>query len=262
MAERGSLKKESKKKEIPSNVSENKSIDNIRSSGNISDDHPLHSNRVVLIFSGGMDSTTLLYRLLHENKEVFTLSFNYGQKHIREVDAAKKTAIKLNVPHKVVDLSSLKDSGLFGSSSLTSYQPVPEGHYAAENMKSTVVPNRNMIMLSMALAYAITLDAAGVYYAAHAGDHAIYPDCRPAFVDAMQDVSLVCHYYPITIEAPYLYVTKSEILAEGLKLGVDYSLTWTCYKGGQKACGKCGSCTERLEAFQKNKVKDPLQYES
>lgn len=256
------MKKVSKKKEIPSEILDNKFPINNKSPESVSNDHPVYSNRVVLILSGGMDSTTLLYRLLHENKEIFTLSFNYGQKHIRELEVAKKTTAKLNVPHKIIDLSQLRDSGLFGSSSLVSNLPVPEGHYAAENMKSTVVPNRNMIMLSMALAYAITLDAVAVYYAAHAGDHAIYPDCRPAFVDAMQNVSLLCHYYPITIEAPYLYVTKSEILAEGLKLGVDYSLTWTCYKGGQKACGKCGSCVERLEAFQKNNIKDPLPYES
>jgi 7-cyano-7-deazaguanine synthase len=116
-------------------------------------------------------------------------------------------------------------------------------------------------MLSMAIAYAISNGAGTVYYGAHSGDHAIYPDCRPQFVDRMNAVANVCHYFPVTIEAPYLHITKADILKEGLQLKVDYGKTWTCYKGGVKACGKCGSCTERLEAFAINHVKDPLEYE-
>ena len=225
------------------------------------EERPKHPNRCVIILSGGMDSTTLLYRILHEKKDIHALSFNYGQKHKKELDYAKRTCEHLKIPHKIIELNSLTTAGLFGQSSLTSTEAVPEGHYAADNMKSTVVPNRNMIMLSMAVAYAISLECDSVYYGAHAGDHAIYPDCRPVFVEQMQSVAAVCHYFPVKIEAPYLYQTKGDIVAEGTKLGVDYALTWTCYKGGEKACGKCGSCTERLEAFAENGLIDPIQYE-
>lgn len=225
------------------------------------DESPKYPNRCVMILSGGMDSTTLLYRILHEQKEVYALSFNYGQKHKKELECAKKTCESLKISHKVIELNSLTTAGLFGQSSLTSAEAVPEGHYAAENMKSTVVPNRNMIMLSMAVAYAISLDCGSVYYGAHAGDHAIYPDCRPIFVERIQSLAEVCHYFPVQIIAPYLHQTKGDIVAEGTKLGVNYAQTWTCYKGGEKACGKCGSCTERLEAFMQNGIQDPLPYE-
>jgi len=222
---------------------------------------PKYPNRCVIILSGGMDSTTLLYKILQEKKEVYALSFNYGQKHKKELEYAKKTCQSLKISHKIIELNSLTNAGLFGQSSLTSSETVPEGHYAAENMKSTVVPNRNMIMLSMAVAYAISLDCGAVFYGAHAGDHAIYPDCRPIFVERMQLAAEVCHYFPVQIIAPYLHQNKGDIVAEGTKLGVNYAQTWTCYKGGEKACGKCGSCTERLEAFKQNGIQDPLPYE-
>lgn len=116
-------------------------------------------------------------------------------------------------------------------------------------------------MLSVAIGYAINIGANHVYYGAHAGDHAIYPDCRPEFVQAIQNVAELCHYDPIHVHAPYLYIRKDEIVALGLDLGVDYALTLTCYKGNEKACGQCGSCVERLEAFEINKAKDPIEYE-
>jgi len=219
------------------------------------------SDRVVLIASGGLDSTTLLYRLLHENKEVFVITFNYGQKHQKEIECAKKTCTRFGVIQKIVYLEELTRSGIFGDNALTSDRKVPEGHYTDENMTSTVVPNRNMIMLSIAFAYAISVGAEEVYYGAHAGDHDIYPDCRPNFVIAMQSVARLCHYWPIELRVPYLHVPKGEIVTEGLKLNVDYTLTWTCYNGQALACGKCGSCVERLEAFQVNNVIDPLKYQ-
>ncbi len=226
---------------------------------NIKEDLPV-SNRVVIILSGGLDSTTLLHRLLTKKYEIFAVTFNYGQKHSKEIEYAKLTCQKLNIPHKIVSLENINQAGFFGNSSLTSTIDIPEGHYANKNMMSTVVPNRNMIMLSLAIAYAISIKSSEIYYGAHAGDHIIYPDCRPDFVSAMQNVAKYCHYWPIKIQAPYLHITKADIVKEGLQFNVDYSLTWTCYKGEEKACGKCGSCTERLEAFSQNDSKDPIQY--
>ncbi len=218
-------------------------------------------NRVILIASGGLDSTTLMHRLLHEKKEIFALTFDYGQKHSKEINFARKNCEKFDIPHKIISLQELTQAGLFGNSSLTSDREIPEGNYEDENMMSTVVPNRNMIMLSTALAYAISIGAGEIYYGAHAGDHEIYPDCRPSFVGAMQHVARLCHYWPIEIKTPYLHVAKGDIVKEGLKLNVDYSMTWTCYKGGKYACGKCGSCIERLEAFKVNDIEDPLIYQ-
>ena len=216
-------------------------------------------NKAVIILSGGLDSTTLLYDLYAQGKDVHAISFDYGQRHTKEIEMAKKTCEKLGVEHTVVDLSEL--GGILANNALTGEIEMPEGHYADESMKLTVVPNRNMIMLSVAIGYAINIGSNHVYYGAHAGDHAIYPDCRPVFVQAIQTVAEVCHYDPVHVHAPYLYMGKDEIVARGLSLGLDYSTTWTCYKGMDKACGKCGSCVERLEAFALNGVKDPIEYE-
>jgi 7-cyano-7-deazaguanine synthase len=128
-------------------------------------------------------------------------------------------------------------------------------------MKQTVVPNRNMILLSLAVGYAVSLDANEVYYGAHSGDHAIYPDCRPEFVHRMNDVCGIANYTPVKIMTPYIDDSKTAILTDGLKMGLDYSQTWTCYNGREKACGKCGACEERLEAFSENNATDPLEYE-
>ncbi len=220
----------------------------------------MSSPRVVAIYSGGMDSFTLVHRLLREGKSVYTLSFDYGQRHKRELACVRQVCAQLGLDHKVVDISAI--NSLLAGSALTDNIDVPEGHYEEDSMKSTVVPNRNMIMLSLAIGYAVSLKAEAVYYGAHGGDHAIYPDCRPEFVARMNDVSLVANYDPVRVEAPYLYKRKDEILAEGLAMGLDYSLTWTCYNGREKACGKCGSCVERLEAFALNNAVDPLPYET
>ncbi|WP_020407368.1 7-cyano-7-deazaguanine synthase QueC [Hahella ganghwensis] len=216
--------------------------------------------KVVTIFSGGMDSFTLLNQLVAEGKEVYALSFNYGQRHSKELQCAEKVCAQLGVSHKTVDITSI--NSLLAGSSLTDDIDVAEGHYAEENMKSTVVPNRNMILLSLAIGYAVSLKAEAVYYGAHGGDHAIYPDCRPPFVEKMHEVSLLANYEPVAVKAPYLHMTKIDILREGLALGLNYADTWTCYNGREKACGKCGSCVERLEAFAENGVTDPLPYES
>ena len=217
------------------------------------------SQKVVVIFSGGMDSFTVLNLAAKQGLEVFALSFNYGQKHKKELDYAARACTILGVKHKVVDISAINQ--LIGGSSLTSDIEVAEGHYEEESMKSTVVPNRNMILLSMAVGYAVSISANKVYYGAHAGDHAIYPDCRPEFVHKMNAVCAIANYEAVEIVTPYLDVSKTAILTAGLEMGLDYNQTWTCYNGREKACGKCGACQERLEAFTENGISDTLEYE-
>lgn len=217
------------------------------------------SQKVVVIFSGGMDSFTVLNKAVRAGFDVYALSFDYGQRHKKELDYAARACQNLNVHHKIVDISAINQ--LVGGSSLTSDIDIPEGHYEEESMKSTVVPNRNMILLSLAVGYAVSMKADKVYYGAHSGDHAIYPDCRPEFVEKMNDVSAIANYDPIEIVSPYLNDSKIAILADGLAMGLDYSQTWTCYNGREKACGKCGACQERLEAFKLNNASDPLEYE-
>lgn len=217
------------------------------------------TQRAVVIFSGGMDSFTVLNKAHRQGLELYALSFDYGQRHRKELDYAKAVCQELGIAHKIVDISAI--NSLIGGSSLTDDMEVAEGHYAAENMKNTVVPNRNMILLSMAVGYAVSLDASQVFYGAHSGDHAIYPDCRPEFVHKMNDVCTIVNYEPVEIACPYLEVSKTDILTDGLAMGLDYSKTWTCYNGREKACGKCGACNERLEAFAENGATDPLEYE-
>lgn len=217
------------------------------------------NDKVVILLSGGMDSTTLLYYMRNVGKEVYPITFSYGQKHTLEVGAAKFTCIKLGLPHKVLDLRAL---GEIAPSALTREGvDIPEGHYEAEGMKATVVPNRNMVFLALATAYAIGIDAEEVAYAAHSGDHAIYPDCRPGFIRAVKEAVRLCNDSEIYLSTPFEDLHKEDILRMGLELGVDYSLTWSCYKGGNKSCGKCGTCIERLEAFERIGKGDPLEYE-
>ncbi len=206
-----------------------------------------------------MDSTTLLYDLIHQEYEVNAVTFDYHQKHCIEIGCAQKICQKLHIPHKIIDI------GFFGDiapSSLTQKNwEVPEGNYADDNMKQTVVPNRNMILLSIAAAYAIGIKANHLFYGAHAGDHAIYPDCRPVFVNSMMTAFHLCDWNDLILEVPYMYLSKGDIVKRGLSLHVDYSMTYTCYNGGEKACGKCGSCDERLTAFREAGVKDPVEYQ-
>ncbi len=219
------------------------------------------AQKIVVIFSGGMDSFTVLNKAIQTEAgvEVYALTFNYGQRHVKEVECAKTICAKLKVPHKIVDISAINQ--IIGGSSLTDNIEVPEGHYEDDNMKQTIVPNRNMILLSMAVGYAVSIGAEKVYYGAHSGDHAIYPDCRPEFVNKMNAVCEIANYDAVEIVTPYLYQSKIAILTDGLSMGLDYSDTWTCYNGREKACGKCGACQERLEAFKLNNVVDPLVYE-
>jgi 7-cyano-7-deazaguanine synthase len=217
------------------------------------------SDKVVVIYSGGMDSFTVLNDAVRSGNKVYAVSFNYGQKHSKELHYAQKVCDELAIPHKIVDITAIHQ--LLLGSSLTDDIEVPDGHYEEESMKSTVVPNRNMIMLSLAIGYAVSVGASEVLFGAHGGDHAIYPDCRPEFVEKMAAVSRVANYEEVDVKAPFLRSSKTEILRHGLSLGLDYGKTWTCYKGREKACGKCGACNERLEAFELNGVVDSLNYE-
>ena len=212
--------------------------------------------KTIIILSGGMDSTTLLYKLLKEGKEVEALSFDYGQRHKKELDFAKITCEKLGVPHKIINLSFLKS--LLSNSALTGDVEIPEGHYEDESMKLTVVPNRNAIMLDIAVGYAVNIGADEVASGVHAGDHVIYPDCRPEFVFAIRKVAEIANFKPIKIYTPFLFIDKGDIAILGKELGVDYLNTWTCYKGQAVPCGKCGACQERAEAFSKAEIKDPI----
>ncbi len=218
------------------------------------------NEKAVVVYSGGMDSFTLLNKVHESGCEVFALSFDYGQRHVKELKVAERVCQELGVQHKVVDISAI--NGLIGGSSLTSNIDIPEGHYEEESMKSTVVPNRNMILLSLAVGYAVSLESNKVFYGAHSGDHAIYPDCRPEFVNRMNDVCKIANYEEVEVVTPYLDQSKIEILADGLAMNLDYRNTWTCYNGREKSCGKCGACQERLEAFERNGVVDPLDYEA
>lgn len=218
-----------------------------------------NKKRAVVIYSGGMDSFTVLHRAIREGYEVFALSFHYGQRHHRELDAAAAVCSELGISHKIVDIRAINT--LLAGSSLTDDIDVPSADYAESNMKSTVVPNRNMILLSLAIGYAVSMEAQDVFYGAHAGDHDIYPDCRPEFVEKMNSVSQIANYEPVTIHSPYLHFSKAEILKEGLDQGLDYSNTWTCYNGREKACGECSACRERLGAFAANNATDPIAYE-
>lgn len=213
----------------------------------------------VIVYSGGLDSTVLLHLLKREGKADAALLFDYGQKHKKELEFARKNCEKLGVPFDIADLRPI--TRLFGHNSLTdASEEVPDGNYDDSNMKSTVVPNRNMIMISIAAARAIALETDEVAYAAHSGDHAIYPDCRDEFADALDGVLALCHYEPVKLLRPFVDMSKADIVALGTDLGVDFSQTWSCYKGGEIHCGTCGTCTERKEAFRLAGVPDPTVY--
>lgn len=222
--------------------------------------------KAVCIISGGLDSTTLLHTLKNDAEQVFAISINYGQRHKKELDCAREQCALLGIEHQIVDLSTVLRPLLSGSSLTDDTIEVPEGHYAADNMKATVVPNRNMMMLAIAAAYGISKcnkDDEYLYlaYGAHAGDHDIYPDCRKEFTDNLAKALLLCDWTGVRLYTPFISKTKAQIVKIGLDLGVNFSKTWTCYKGGGVACGKCGTCVERLEAFAQNGVEDPIAYE-
>lgn len=212
----------------------------------------------LIIVSGGMDSITLL----HDRKEEIALgvTFDYGSNHNkREAEFAAHHCKQLGIEHIVIPLAFIKD--YFKSSLLDGADAVPEGHYQDENMKSTVVPFRNGIMLAIACGLAESRGLKSVLIANHAGDHAIYPDCRATFISSMSEAMAYGTYENITIDAPYTGITKTDIAKIGKRLNLDYSKTYSCYKGGEKHCGKCGTCVERKEALRDAGIEDPTEYE-
>lgn len=215
----------------------------------------------VVIYSGGLDSTVLLYHLRDAGAELAALSVNYGQRHVREIECARRICTQLDIPHREADLRSL--APLLGQNSLTDRDvQVPHGHYTEDSMKQTVVPNRNMIMLSVATGWAISLKADNVAYAAHSGDHAIYPDCRREFADAVDAAIQLADWHVVKLFRPFVEWSKADIVRRGAELGVPFEQTWSCYEGGSLHCGRCGTCIERREAFLLAQVKDPTPYDA
>jgi 7-cyano-7-deazaguanine synthase len=219
----------------------------------------------LIIFSGGMDSATLLWKLLSEGNEVEAISFNYGQRHVAELIYAKDMIKYLqdqgyDIKHDIIDISSVFSH--ISSSSLTNPDiPVPKCHYTDAVAKVTVVPNRNQILLSIAVGIAASRGINKVLYAAHAGDWSVYPDCRTEFLDSLNETTrLSTLWHPVQIEAPFISLTKSDIVRIGLDLGVKYELTRSCYNSEEKPCGMCPTCIERIEAFTLNGVMDPSEY--
>lgn len=211
-----------------------------------------------IIVSGGMDSITMLYE--YKNEIALGISFDYGSKHnAKEIPLAKMHCERLGIKHITIPLAFMQE--YFRSSLLQGGEDIPEGHYADDNMKSTVVPFRNGIMLSIAIGLAESSGLKKIFIANHGGDHIIYPDCRPDFIEAINKASVAGTYEGITVEAPYTNLTKADIARKGKLLGIDYSETWSCYKGKEKHCGKCGTCIERKEALLLAGVEDKTEYE-
>jgi 7-cyano-7-deazaguanine synthase len=216
--------------------------------------------KTIVICSGGLDSVTLAHKVAVENELIGLVTFDYGQRHKKEIDYARKCADRLGALHQLIDISHI--GAMLGGSALTHDIAVPDGHYAEETMKVTVVPNRNAIMLAIAYGIASANGADAVAAAVHGGDHFIYPDCRPAFIEAFQTMQncALDGQSNIKLYTPFVMISKADIVSIGETLAVPYEKTWSCYKGGTRHCGRCGTCVERIEAFDIAKVVDPTEY--
>lgn len=215
----------------------------------------------ICLLSGGLDSTVLATMLAKAPSapRVIGLSIDYGQRHGRELRAASAVAERIGIEHRIIDLKSLLPI-LAGASLTDAAVPVPHGHFEDESMRATVVPNRNMILLAVAAAAAISSGVSRIAYAAHRGDHAIYPDCREKFISAMAHAMRLCHFDPIMLDTPFSAWTKKAIVQAGAAIGAPMGLSWSCYEGGAIHCGKCGTCVERREAFMLAGIHDPTEY--
>jgi len=220
----------------------------------------------IAVVSGGLDSVTMLYDLAYSGYDVDVVSFNYGQRHAKELKQAWAITSMLGLGHRIIDIPSFGFAVSSSGSSLVdiAHSEVPEGSYDAENMKATVVPNRNMVMLSMAAGVAVATKARFIATAVHAGDHAIYPDCRPGFISSLQTAIKIGNegfiHPEFEVRTPYIYRTKADIAKRAGELGVPIEKTWSCYKGGDIHCGRCGTCVERLEAMHDAGVEDKTVY--
>lgn len=217
--------------------------------------------KAVVLLSGGLDSTVLLYSAIERygRDNVRTLTVDYGQRHHKETYFAQEIADINSVPYEQCNLRHLHR--VINKGSQTGVEPVPDGHYTDQSMKTTIVPNRNAIMLSIAVGHAIARDFNLVLFAAHSGDHAIYPDCRDEFVTQFdRAMQFANEWNPVKVVAPFTHLSKTDIVKFGADLKVPFALTWSCYKGGDVHCGTCGTCTERKEAFKLANVEDPTQY--
>ncbi len=217
--------------------------------------------KTIVICSGGLDSVILAHKVAKEQQLTGLISFDYGQRHKKELEFAALCAKRLGVPHSIINISDV--GAALSGSALTDDIDVPDGHYAEESMKLTVVPNRNAIMLSIAYGITSAQKAEAVAAAFHGGDHFIYPDCRPSFVESFETMQnqALDGLSEIKLYTPYLNLTKADIAAEGTRLDVPLIETWSCYKGGEQHCGRCGTCVERREAFHLAGVNDPTKYD-
>lgn len=218
------------------------------------------NKKALVVFSGGLDSTVAVYLAKSIYNEVETISFNYGSKHNDiEYKHALATCNKLNIKNTRINLDFMNK--YFKSDLLQSGGDIPEGYYTAENMKSTVVPFRNGIMLSIAAGFAESQNCDVLVLGNHSGDHAIYPDCRESFIDGIKKAIYEGTAKNIEVVSPFCDKSKTDIVKIGKSLDVDFTLTYSCYKGKEKHCGKCGTCTERIEAFRDAGVEDLTEYE-
>ncbi|UWQ08733.1 7-cyano-7-deazaguanine synthase QueC [Aliiroseovarius crassostreae] len=214
-----------------------------------------------VVCSGGLDSVSLAHVIADRGDLTRLISFDYGQRHRKELSYAAGCAERLGVPHHVIDMRSI--GAALSGSALTDDIDVPDGHYAEDTMKITVVPNRNAIMLTIAYGIAAANGDEAVATAVHGGDHFIYPDCRPAFTEAFDKMQRAAldGYADVALFTPFVHRSKADIVAEGAKVGTPFAETWSCYKGGQHHCGRCGTCVERREAFHLAGINDPTIYE-
>ncbi|KFL29701.1 7-cyano-7-deazaguanine synthase [Devosia riboflavina] len=216
--------------------------------------------KTLVICSGGLDSVSLAHKVASEQTLTGLVSFDYGQRHNKELGFAAACAQRLGVPHQIIDI---RDVGRqLSGSALTDDVAVPDGHYAEVSMRITVVPNRNAIMLAIAFGVAAARQAEAVGVAVHGGDHFIYPDCRPDFIDAFQAMQnrALDGYANVRLYAPFVHVSKADIVTEGARHATPFDQTWSCYKGGEVHCGRCGTCVERREAFDLARLQDPTHY--
>jgi len=222
--------------------------------------------RAIILLSGGLDSATVLGMAAAEGYECHALSFSYGQRHTCELEDARKLAEHFHIrDHRIIPLAL---EGLLSSALTNESIELPEARVPEDmqDIPASYVPARNTILLSIALAHAEIVEANAIFIGVNALDYSGYPDCRPEYIEAFQTMANLATKRgvsgePVAIRTPLIHLTKAEIIRKGIELGVPYELTWSCYRGGEKACGRCDSCILRLKGFREAGSEDPLEYE-